>query len=131
MKRSIFILLPAFIFVSLISCGEQEQPSKAADLTAKAKEFVNLLVNGNYTNAVTNFDNTMKGAMPSEKLQEAWNSLLAKTGPFKKYTGVRQVKEQGYDVVYVTCEFEKAKVDIKVVYNDAKQVSGLWFRPAQ
>jgi hypothetical protein len=44
---------------------------------------------------------------------------------------VRQVKEQGYNVVYVTCTFEKSQLDIKVVYNDKQEVSGLWFLPKQ
>jgi hypothetical protein len=43
--------------------------------------------------------------------------------------GVSQKKEQGYDVVLVTCAFEKAELDVKVVYNNEQQVSGLWFVP--
>ncbi len=131
MKHLVFLLVLAFIMGSLVSCGEKEEGPKAADLTLKAKGFVELLTKEDYSSAVERFDSKMKDGMPQEKLQQAWNSLLAQVGPFKKQLGVRQAREQGYDVVFVTCEFEKATLDVKVVYNNYKQVSGLWFVPSQ
>ncbi len=82
-----------------------------------------------FANAVKNFDNTMKGVMPEAKLQEAWQGLLAQSGSFKKQTGVRQTQEQGFDIVFVTCEFEKSTLNIKVVFNKTNEISGLWFVP--
>ncbi len=123
-------LLLILLLGTLISCEQQEAP-KVGDLTKLAKAFVELLIKEDYANAVQKFDKTMKDAMPVEKLEEAWQGLLTKAGPLKKQIGLRQTQEQGYDIVYVTCEFEKAKVDIKVVFNNAKQVSGLWFVPSQ
>lgn len=131
MKYLVFLLVGLCIVVSLVSCEQKEEVPKAADVTPMAKDFVEMLVQGNYAEAVKKFDETMREAMPSDKLEEAWNSLIGQVGPFKKQTGVRQAKEQGYDVVFVTCEFEKATLDIKVVYNSYKQISGLWFVPSQ
>ena len=116
--------------VSFIAC-DQEQVAGVPDFTGSAKGFVESLVKGDYAKAFAEFDGTMKDAMPVEQIEAAWQSLLAKVGDFKKITGVRQAKEQGYDVVYVTCEFEKSQLDVKVVYNDKKEVSGLWFTPKQ
>jgi hypothetical protein len=73
----------------------------------------------------------MKDAMPVEQVEGAWQSLQSQVGVFVDIVGVRQVKEQGYNVVYVTCTFEKSQLDIKVVYNDKQEVSGLWFLPKQ
>jgi len=123
-------LLFTLFLSTLVSC-EQQEGTKVGDLTNSAKIFVEMMVKENYAGAVEKFDRTMKDAMPIDKLQEAWQGLLAKAGIFKKQIGLRQTKEQGYDIVYVTCEFEKEKVDIKVVFNNAKQVSGLWFIPSQ
>ncbi|MCK4250018.1 DUF3887 domain-containing protein [candidate division WOR-3 bacterium] len=131
MKSFIFLLLAVFLIGSIISCEEKEVVPKAGDLTAQAKGFVELFAKEDYSNAVKSFDNTMKGIMTQEKLKEAWQGLLVQAGSFKKQIGVRQTKEQGHDVVYVTCEFEKAKLDIKVVFNSAKEISGLWFVPSQ
>jgi hypothetical protein len=131
MKYLGFLLVGLCVVMSLVSCEQKEEVPKAADVTPMAKDFVEMLIQGDYTAAVTKFDATMKEAMPADKLQEAWNSLITQVGPFKQQTGVRQAKEQGYDVVFVMCEFEKAALDIKVVYNSYKQISGLWFVPSQ
>ena len=40
-------------------------------------------------------------------------------------------KHAQFDIVIVTCEFEKRMIDIKVVFNRKKEVTGLWFLPAQ
>ncbi|NOR16623.1 DUF3887 domain-containing protein [candidate division WOR-3 bacterium] len=131
MKSFIFLVLVVFLIGSLISCGEKEVVPKAGDFTSQAKGFVELFAKEDYSNAVKNFDNTMKGVMTPEKLKEAWQGLLVQAGSFKRQVGVRQTKEQGFDIVYVTCEFEKSRLDIKVVFNNAKEISGLWFVPSQ
>lgn len=131
MKSFIFLVLAVFLIGLLISCGEKESVPKAGDFTSQAKGFVELFAKEDYSNAVKNFDNTMKGVMTPDKLKEAWQGLLVQAGSFKRQVGVRQTKEQGFDIVYVTCEFEKSRLDIKVVFNSAKEISGLWFVPSQ
>ncbi len=131
MKHFVCLLIAAFLMGSLVSCEQKEEVPKAVDLISLAKEFVEMLAIEDYSNVVKKFDDTMKSAMPQDKVQDAWQSLIAQVGPFKKQVGVRQTKEQGYDVVFVTCEFEKATLDIQVVFDSAKQVSGLWFRPSE
>ena len=123
-----FIALLAVLLIALVAC-EQEQKVDAPDLTGPAKDFVGLLATGDYVDAVAKFDDTMKGVMPEAELENAWQSLLGKVGPFQKIVGVSQKKEQGYDVAHVTCAFEKAELDVKVVYNNQQQISGLWFLP--
>ena len=112
----------------IMSCGQQQEISGAPDLTPDAKEFVEVLAKEDYAGVYARFDNTMKNAMPESKVQEAWTALQNQAGLYKKQIGVRQTKEQGWDCVYVTCEFEKKRVDIKVVFNKHKQISGLWFQ---
>ena len=124
-----FVALLAIVLVVPFICCEQEQKVEAPDLTGSAKDFVGLLAKGNYTDAVTKFDDTMKGVMPAAELENAWQSLLGKAGPFQKITGVEQKKQEGYDIVRVTCAFEEAELIVKVVYNSQQQVSGLWFLP--
>ena len=119
----------AVVFCILVIACDQEQVSGTADFTTAGKGFVEMLARGDYAGAFTKFDATMMDAMPVEQIEGAWESLLAKTGEFNKIAGVRQAKEQGYDVVYVTCEFEKSQLEVKVVYNNKKEVAGLWFLP--
>jgi len=107
--------------------AKQKQISKGGTLETMAKSFVDLLVKENYEKAVENFDGTMKKVMPAEKLEEVWNSIIAQTGPFVEQLGVREEKILQYDVVFVTCKFEKATLDAKVVFDRKKQITGLFF----
>jgi hypothetical protein len=96
-----------------------------------AKDLVSSLASGDYKKAVENFDETMKKALPAEKLQQVWNSLIAQSGPFVEQLGVRKEKILQYEAVFVTCKFENAVLDTKVVFDGEKQISGLFFVPSQ
>jgi dienelactone hydrolase len=102
-----------------------------APIETLAKDLVSALASGNYKEAVANFDGTMKNALPAEKLQEAWSSIIAQAGPFVEQAGIRRVKILQYDVIFVTCKFEKGVLDAKVVFDGNKQIAGLFFVPVQ
>ncbi len=102
---------------------------KRGDPETTAKEFVNLLSKGDYVNAERNFDNTMAGALPQEKLRQTWEMLIGQVGPFKTQIGSRTQRVQQYDAVLVTCKFEKDTLDVKVVLNSSGQIAGLYFVP--
>ncbi len=129
MKIYVLLISALVLMISFISCGEKKDGPKVGDLTPLATGFVESLVKEDFTNAVKNFDSTMKGVMSEAKLQEVWQELLAQSGSFKKQTGVRQTQEQGFNIVFVACEFEKSTINIKVVFNNANEISGLWFVP--
>ena len=131
MKRCVSLSLLLFLAGSLVCFAQQGEVSKSDDLTALAKGFVELLAKEDFPSAVKDFDTTMKKAMPPEKLGEVWESLIAQVGPFQREISVRIEKAGKYDVVFVTCEFERSILDAKVVFNSAKQISGLWFVPSQ
>lgn len=94
-----------------------------------ARDLVKLLANGNFEKAVENFDSTTKKGLPADKLKEVWDSLIAQIGAFVEQTGIRKEKILGYDAVFVTCKFEKAVLDTKVVFNQENQITGLFFVP--
>lgn len=129
-KVGIFIIVCGLL---CIACGAREEVAETStvDLTSPAKEFVTMLSQGDYGECISRFDQVMKNGLPEPKLKEAWNTILDQAGNFEKQIGVRQTKEGGYDVVYVTCQFEHGKIDVKVVYNADQKITGLWFRPAQ
>ncbi len=96
-----------------------------------AEDLVKALVNRNYEKAVENFDSTMNQLLPAEKLKQVWESLIVQTGAFVEQRGVREEKILGYNVIFVTCQFEKSVLDAKVVFNDKEQIAGLFFVPTQ
>ena len=96
---------------------------------APTNELVELLANQQFSAVTEDFNETLKNELPPEKLEEAWKATINQMGPFKKQIGLRTEKEADYDIVSVTCEFEKGHLDIKVVYNDEKQIAGLFIVP--
>lgn len=123
MKKFLFFI-SLFIILTAICYGQSEKSCE--DL---AKEFVDLLVKEDFIQAETCFDSTVKGLMPADKLQATWKDIITETGPYKKQTAIRKEKKSEYDIIYVTCEFEKTSVDIQIVFNNKKEISGLWFLP--
>jgi uncharacterized protein len=99
------------------------------DQTQAAKDFVGLLSRGDFAGALKQCDGTMLAALPGTKLKEIWESLITQAGAFQKQLQTRAEKMPGYDIVFVTSQFEKTKVDIKVVLNSKRQVAGLFFLP--
>lgn len=73
----------------------------------------------------------MKSASPEDKLRETWRAILGQANQFKKILGTRTMQQSGFDVVFVTCEFERAILDAKLVFNPAGRITGLWFVPGK
>lgn len=108
----------------------QETPAASPEQVAIANDLVAALARGDMAAATANFDATMTDALPAAQLAEVWNALPAQAGPFRNVTGTRTEKVQGFDVVFVTCQFGRGLVDVQVTFNADNQVSGLFFRPA-
>lgn len=125
------IPLTALLAGSILFSAQVREDPFPEELIAQAKEFVDLLAKGEFAKAVENFDRVMTKAMPKEKLKEVWQAVIQQAGQFKKQKGTRKETLPKFDVVFVTCEFGKGTLDIKVVFNREKQITGLWFAPAQ
>lgn len=128
--RGISFLLLVSLSGFLTGCGSTEEESRSEELTALATKLVESTVAGDFSTAVEDFDSAMKDVFPSELLRDTWNSLILQVGAFQKQTGTHMEKIEGYEIIYVTCEFEHSMIDIKVVFNAENQVAGLFFVPA-
>ena len=111
--------------------GQQQDNAKPADIRIMAKQLVELFAKGDFVTATRNFDNIMKNAMPPDKLQQVWKTLIARVGSFKNQKDLRIEKFQEYTIVFVNCQFEKSLLDIKVVFNSSHKIVGLWFLTTQ
>ena len=122
----------AFALIGYLPANAQDQGAAISPaLVAPAKAFVDLLVKKDFSMAESYFDDAMKTALPLEKLAETWHSLIAQAGSFKRQVGTRIAERSGSNVVIVTCEFEKAAVDVQVAFGPAKRIVGLFFSPTQ
>jgi hypothetical protein len=131
MKRSIFFFISLALLVSGTAALRTQAPSQAEDaLTVKARAFLAAMEKGDFQMAVRDFDETMLKVSGPDKLETMWTKLLpAKLGAFKKQAAARQDQLQGYEIVLVTCEFEKATLDARVVFDKSGKIAGLGFVP--
>lgn len=117
-------LTPILLFFLICMMGGCAK-SASSSLTTSATKFVTQLEKGEFAAAEDNFHPQMKSALPPDKLRDLWNSLNSQYGAFKGHAGTRQEKQGSYDIVYVTCQFEKSKTDIKIVFVNGT-IGGLW-----
>lgn len=127
MKTSRLLLLVAFVVFVI---PPFRALSATVDSGALGEQFVDLLAKGNFAGAVARYDKTMQTALPEPKLRDAWHVIEGQAGHFKKRLQTRLIKAGGYDVALITCEFERAKLDAKVVLNAQGEVAGLFFLPS-
>lgn len=108
-----------------------QAPSQTEDaLTIKARAFLTAMEKGDFQLAARDFDETMLKVSGPDKLETMWTKQLpAQLGAFKKQAASRRDQLQGYEIVLVTCEFEKTTLDARVVFDKTGKIAGLGFVP--
>jgi dienelactone hydrolase len=109
--------------------GLPAQEEKAELIVDTARRFLDFTARGEYRQAVQNFDAVMQEKMTADQLQKVWASVLKQAGDFQKLRDTRIEESGGYSIVFLICQFAKAVLDVKVVFNTEKQITGLWFAP--
>jgi dienelactone hydrolase len=106
-------------------------PQAEDELTLKARQFLSALEKGDFILAVKDFDETMLKVSGSDKLEFFWNHQFpTSVGAFKRRTASRRDQLGGYEIVLITCEFEKATLDARVVFDRAGKIAGFGFVPS-
>jgi dienelactone hydrolase len=94
-----------------------------------AQNFVGLLLKADFTSASLNFDEQLKAALPESKLQESWQNLIIDAGTLLNINIESTMEMENYRIVVVRCQFQMNNIDVQVVFNENKQISGLNFTP--
>jgi dienelactone hydrolase len=118
------------LLAALLSYAEPMPPAQHSDLQAAAKTFLDQVAKGDFDNAVKTFDATMTKVMPAEKLKSTWQMIAVQAGAYQKQLGVRAEPRGKYVAIVITCQFEKGKFDVHVVYDTDKHIAGLNVLPA-
>ncbi len=118
------------ILVIIISYSSLDsQDTKYEKEISKAREFIQMLQNGEYEKAVGSFDETVKQKLPVTQLSAIWPSLIAQFGNFKGIQESTAEVNKSYIVTHNTLEFEKIKLTAMIAFNDELEISGLFFSP--
>lgn len=85
---------------------------------------------GFFSEAVAFYDSTMQKALPVEKLKSTWKSFEKQVGTFEAIEKIDFDLAGEYQQVNILCKFENSSLNVRVVLDREKKVSGLWFLPA-
>ncbi len=121
MTFSVLLLAPLFV---------ADTPMNT-DFETRAVAFVEAFTKGDFDAAAKDFTDVMKKALPNDKLAGIAKTLQSQVGAFKKQGKTRQEKKPPYEIVFVTCEFEKATIEVRLVFDSGGKVAGLSFVPPQ
>ncbi len=100
------------------------------ELVAKARAFLEALQKGDFERAAADFNETMMKASGPDKLAAFWKEVPSKLGALKGQTAARRDKLGPYEIVLVTCEFEKTVLDARVVFDKDGRIGGFQFVPS-
>jgi dienelactone hydrolase len=122
----LLLLLPSF------SSAQPAAPPAAKDpAAAAATDLIDRLAKGDFQAAASNFAGVMRTMAPPEKLSEIWTSLQAQMGPYERRTDVRTQKQDSYETVLVTTEFQRSTVDFKVLVDVDGKIAGFFIAGAK
>lgn len=110
---------------------QAEAEANQVSITTLAQNFITSVSTGNFTSATAIFNSVMREKMTPAQLKQTWDALLAQHGAFQSQSGIRETKEDEFDCLYVTCVFERASLNVKLVFDKAKMISDIWILPAQ
>ncbi len=132
------LLLIVSVAVVLLSrqceVGDQlrgERGSSVAGNESRAREFLANFDKRDFEKASMDFADSLKKALPAEKLESVEKSLRGQVGKLKKQGNARIATASGLETVFLTCEFEKAVLDVKLVFDKDGRISSLNFQPSE
>jgi hypothetical protein len=97
------------------------------DLETIARDFVSLLSNREFEEAVGSFSAEMTAALSPEGLEAMWDDVTSAegAGEFEKVVGTTSVEIAGYEAVIVTCEFANRSLGMRVVLDKQASIAGI------
>jgi dienelactone hydrolase len=102
-----------------------------APTAARGEAVVAALRDRKFDVAAADFTPEMQKALPTDKLKTVWESVTGQFGAFQKINSSRTETREKYEIVYVSCQFEKGPLDVRLVYSTDKdrKLGGLQFVP--
>jgi dienelactone hydrolase len=107
------------------------QTSSPALLTLMAENLVDQMARGDFAAATKDFNAEMKIAAPEATLKDIWDQLFIQRGAFRQRIASTNEVVQGYQTVFVSCQFEKGELDAQVTFDNQGKIAGLHFTAHQ
>lgn len=118
------------ILTLIVLCFSNVFMQTSDDTISKAKEFIDLLNKGEFSEAESLFSDEMKAKVTAEKLEEIWKSLPSQVGEFKGLGEAKSEKVKDSESITILGEFENVNLDIQLSFNKDGKIQGFFMKPA-
>ena len=103
--------------------------AQAQDAITHAHQVLDLLRQGKAADVAREFDATMTAGLPPQVLAQVWPGLQAQAGAYKSELGQQSAGIRGGTAVTLGLQFERAALNMVVVFDANNKISGLNFAP--
>jgi dienelactone hydrolase len=94
-----------------------------------AQQIVTLVARGDFAAVEQRLADRVKPFLPAGTIQATWKGLEQQYGPFQEQGKTSAVQTPQGLVQVVTCIFERASLDVNIVFNNAGEIIGLTVTP--
>ncbi|MFO7564493.1 MAG: alpha/beta fold hydrolase [Enhygromyxa sp.] len=102
------------------------------DHRATATQIVTWLEAGEHAKIRALFDDAMSKAIPTDAMLDAtWKAIETQFGQYQLQLETSVSQQDPHTIVLVTCAFEKAPMDVRLVFDLADRLAGLQVVPSQ
>jgi dienelactone hydrolase len=119
------------IFLLLLLLPYSFAFSQQKDLKKESDKIFQQIRNHEYSKVTARFDTSIAVRIDTARLRQVWERLLPMTGPFVKVIEVTTDTVDKNDVVIQHLQFEKRKIDFKLIFSDNGKIKGLTFLPGE
>jgi len=98
-------------------------------MESTAKQMVDELRQKQFEQLADRFSTELKVRMPPERLEMSWSHVVSHLGQFKNVK--LAAKDDELDFVDVTCVFETGEIVVRVAFDPAGKIGGLWMLPVE
>jgi len=129
LSYSVILILLGTILSGCIQEQNQRPPSNTFEEIAVG--IVTSLMDSNFTGVYSYFNTSITSLISVDDFRNIWiQQVVTPNGNITRIVRTRLTNESGYPVVYVTCNFSRARVlDVKISFNSHKKVLALLVVP--
>jgi uncharacterized protein len=121
------LLLIGFTFSFYSVAAQEESPVRES----LAKQFFDNLVEKQFLNAVSLFDSAAVLRPSPDALGRSWRGITTQVGNYQSSPKTSSHSIAGNNFVIITCQFEKASLDLKISFNNQDKINSIVFLPTR
>lgn len=103
--------------------------AQQTDYKAKSAKIFEQIRNREFSSVVALFDTNISKRIDTTRLRSTWDKLLPIAGPFVKVIGIEKDTSDTSNAIIQHLQFEKRKIDFKLVYSQNGKIKGIMFLP--